>query len=163
MTRPMAIKWLKWIQNMFPEDSEQYKALTFGIDSLEVDEAYQLLYEKTTGAAGNKGTSIIDECAFCPYDKDEAVKKERNRWIGKLYDLKDKIRDEHEQYWEAERYDDAYGLSVASDMIDVLIKEELNGCKRTDSSSGEKQGQDFPAGKAGRESDSGDQKAEDDS
>ena len=50
MTRPMAIKWLKWIQNMFPEDSEQYKALTFAIDSLEVDEAYQLEYEKTTGA-----------------------------------------------------------------------------------------------------------------
>ena len=46
MTRPMVIKWLKWIQNMFPEDSEQYKALTFAIDSLEVDEAYQLEYEK---------------------------------------------------------------------------------------------------------------------
>ena len=48
MTRSMAIKWLKWIQNMFPEDSEQYKALQLGIDSMEVDEAYQLEYESTT-------------------------------------------------------------------------------------------------------------------
>ena len=48
MTRNMAIKWLKWIQNMFSEDSEQYKALQFAINSMEVDEAYQLEYEKTT-------------------------------------------------------------------------------------------------------------------
>lgn len=138
MTRPMVIKWLKWIQNMFPVDSEQYKALTFAIDSLEVDEAYQLESENTKEAAGSKGTIIIDECAFCPYYKDKAVKDERNRWIGKIYDLKDKMRDQHEQYWEAERYDDAYGLSIAMDMIEELIKEELHGCKRTDSHSGEK-------------------------
>lgn len=47
MTRNMAIKWLRWIQNMFSQDSEQYKALQFAIDSMEVDEAYQLEYEKT--------------------------------------------------------------------------------------------------------------------
>ena len=32
---------------MFPKDSEQYKALQVAINSLEVDEKYQLLYEKT--------------------------------------------------------------------------------------------------------------------
>ena len=50
MTRNMAIKWLKWIQNMFSQDSEQYKALDFAIDSLEVDEAYQLEYERVQQA-----------------------------------------------------------------------------------------------------------------
>lgn len=45
MTRPMCIKWLKWLQNCTVKDSEQYKALQFAINSLETDEAYQLLYE----------------------------------------------------------------------------------------------------------------------
>lgn len=48
MTRAMAIKWLKWIKNMFPEDSEQCKALDLAIHSLEVDEKYLLLYEETS-------------------------------------------------------------------------------------------------------------------
>lgn len=34
MTRSMTIKWLRWIQNMFPKDSEQYKALDYAISSL---------------------------------------------------------------------------------------------------------------------------------
>lgn len=46
MTRNMAIKWLKWIINMFPEDSEQRKALEYALNSLLTDEAYQLEYEK---------------------------------------------------------------------------------------------------------------------
>ena len=41
----MYIKWLKWLQNCTVKDSEQYKALQFAINSLETDEAYQLLYE----------------------------------------------------------------------------------------------------------------------
>lgn len=46
MTRNMTIKWLKWIINMFPEDSEQRKALEYALSSLITDEAYQLEYER---------------------------------------------------------------------------------------------------------------------
>ena len=41
MTKPMCIKWLKWLQNCVMKDSEQYKALQLAINSLETDEAYQ--------------------------------------------------------------------------------------------------------------------------
>lgn len=37
MTLSMTIKWLKWIYNMFPEGSEQSKALKTAIDLLETD------------------------------------------------------------------------------------------------------------------------------
>ena len=52
----MAIKWLRWIINMFPEDSEQAKALNYAIDSLLVDEAYELEYEKTLAKRRTKKT-----------------------------------------------------------------------------------------------------------
>lgn len=35
MTRLMTIKWLNWIINIFPHDSEQAKALSFAIKSIE--------------------------------------------------------------------------------------------------------------------------------
>ena len=35
MSRLMTIKWLKWIQNMFPQDSEQYKALEQALSDVE--------------------------------------------------------------------------------------------------------------------------------
>lgn len=72
---------------------------------------------------------IMDVCATCPYYTEKAVKAERNRWVGKLFDLKDKMRNQHEAFYEAENYDDAYGLSIAMDMIDDLIKEELQGSR----------------------------------
>lgn len=35
MTRLMTVKWLNWIKNMFPENSEQTKALHFAIKSID--------------------------------------------------------------------------------------------------------------------------------
>ncbi len=61
MSRNMAIKWLKWIQNMFPDDSEQYKALQFAIDSLETDEFYQIEYERTVKKATPEQVEHIKE------------------------------------------------------------------------------------------------------
>ena len=58
---------------------------------------------------------------------EDAVKKERIRWIGKLYDLKTKMANQHEEFYELEQYEDAYGLSLAMDMVDEVIKEELKG------------------------------------
>lgn len=55
MTRKEAIEWLKIIKanmRLFPEISatKKVKALEMAISSLEVDEMYQLEFEKTTGA-----------------------------------------------------------------------------------------------------------------
>ena len=61
MSRNMAIKWLKWIQNMFPVDSEQYKALQFAVDSLETDDFYQLEYERTVKEATPEQVEHIKE------------------------------------------------------------------------------------------------------
>ena len=75
MTRSMAIKWLKWIQNMFPEDSEQYKALQFAIDSMEVDEAYQLEYEQPT-TKNDLGVDCIVDVLGSYTDLDIPYKRE---------------------------------------------------------------------------------------
>ena len=66
MTRNMAIKWLRWILNMFPKDSEQAKALNYAIDSLLVDEAYQLEYEKVPKFSPNEELKQLYEEKFMP-------------------------------------------------------------------------------------------------
>ena len=89
MTRNMVIKWLRWIQNMFDPMSEQYKALQFAIDSLEVDEAYQLEYEKTTDnkivVENTEENKMLKNrcraltggvmCVYCPYDCDNRTQE----------------------------------------------------------------------------------------
>ena len=45
MKRPMVIKWLKWIKNCLIAGSEPEEAIDYAINSLLVDEKYQLLYE----------------------------------------------------------------------------------------------------------------------
>jgi len=44
MTRSMVIKWMKWIINLFPNNTEQYEALYCAITDLEAnhDVAYLL-------------------------------------------------------------------------------------------------------------------------
>lgn len=72
MTRNMAIKWLRWILNMFPEDSEQAKALNYAIDSLLVDEAYQLEYEK---ALAKRRIKKLYEEKFMPIGNENLRRK----------------------------------------------------------------------------------------
>ena len=71
-----------------------------------------------------KPTVIIDECAFCPYYKDEAVKKEHDRWMGKLNELKNKINRIYANFYKDGHYDAAHGTCAARDLIIELIKEE---------------------------------------
>lgn len=68
-----------------------------------------------------------DEFSLVEKITEDAIKKERIRWIDKLYDLKIKMAKQHEEFYEMERYDDAYGLSVAIYMVDEVIKQELRG------------------------------------
>ncbi len=73
MTRHMCIKWLKWLQNCVMKDSEQYKALQFAINSLETDEAYQLLYENAKVVTTEQVKKALDEilCEVKNIDRSE--------------------------------------------------------------------------------------------
>ena len=51
---------------MFPKDSEQAKALNYAIDSLLVDEAYQLEYEKVPKFSPNEELKQLYEEKFMP-------------------------------------------------------------------------------------------------
>ena len=75
MTRNMAIKWLRWILNMFPEDSEQAKALNYAIDSLFVDEAYQLEYEKAPKFSPKEELKKLYEEKFMPIGNENLRRK----------------------------------------------------------------------------------------
>lgn len=50
---------------------------------------------------------------------------ERSKWIDRIYDLKEELRKEHEKYWALEAYDEAFGVSLAMDKIQKLIKDVM--------------------------------------
>lgn len=62
MTRSMTIKWLRWIQNMFPQDSEQYKALEQALSDVEkIDQIEQIMKKASYVEDGKVYTYLHNE------------------------------------------------------------------------------------------------------
>ena len=89
---------------------DNVEALHYAISSLKTDEAYQLMYE---------GEEI--------YTKSDMV--------AMLEELKEQLREMHEDFFETEHFDEAYGVSDSMDVIQEKINalrgEEKDGKNNT--------------------------------
>ena len=100
LTRKQIIDNLSYIADSMPDDAcaEWRDSLAYAISSLKTDEAYQVMYE---------GGEI-----FIKVDL-----------VAMLEELKEQLREMHEDFFETEHFDEAYGVSNSMDIIQEKIEQ----------------------------------------